>query len=315
MLYKGVADKALDDSAKTAGLDSEGKSSLMVQLEPLLMKQSIVTNNKLTLSSDFVSSALADISRASLLNKTNGEEVLKLRSIRSVHVESLSKTGLMLSLGLTQSGIQNIVSHDENKVGNLDLSPLSYSVKDLGKPRLIATQELMSQSRSGGKITNGNFLKDSHLGKIDCAVIIGHHAIEPRRYARWLNRSIPHIAITFGAEATDVSAMVLPGITPCLYCRDIEKTSDDSKWPILATQLSQVNQRFDDSVAQLFAASMALEKILKQLDSSIGFEDRLASDYSATLIHSSGEVVLSKWPSNPECECRSAAWVQDSKKS
>ena len=314
MLYKGVADNAIDDSATTAGLDQEGKSSLLSKLEPLLIKKQIESDRRTSLSPDFITTALSEISRASLLNRTDGEEVLRLRSIRSVHIESLSKTGIMLALGLSQSGIQKLVSHDEHRVGNRDVSSLAYPASDLGKRRFDAALNLLGNTLSGGKIVLGSSLKEFELEKVDCAVLIGHHVIEPRRYARWLNRAIPHLSITFGTESTDVSAMVIPGITPCLYCREVERTKEDPDWPLLASQLSQTNQHFDDSVAQLFAASMALEKILKQVDCSIGFEDRERSDFSATLIHSTGEVLLSKWDSDPECECRSASWIQDGEK-
>jgi hypothetical protein len=310
LLYRGIADEALQESGRRAGLDTASQNHLLALIEPLLLRKSPSSKALPALSNDFVSTALAELSRASLINNADGEEVLILRSIRSVHVESLSKTGLMLVRGLVQSGVKTIISHDNHPVTNSDLGSLGYPLSYLGHSRFEAANKILSRSPTGARLISGVALAMEKLESIDCAVLIGHHAIEPRRYARWLNRRVPHLAITFGTDFTDVSALVAPGITPCLFCREIARTKADPQWPILASQLTATNQHFDDSVSQLFAVAISLEKILRQIDFAIGFEVRTPQDYSVTLNHDSSLVTQSSWDSDSQCECKSASRVQ-----
>jgi hypothetical protein len=54
--------------------------------------------------------------------------------------------------------------------------------------------------------------------KVAFALVVGHLALRPTTYSRWLNRDVNHLAITFNLDCVEVSPVVIPGVTPCLNC-------------------------------------------------------------------------------------------------
>jgi hypothetical protein len=61
--------------------------------------------------------------------------------------------------------------------------------------------------------------------------------------------------------------MVVPGSTPCIACSEIQRMQDDPNWLATVTQLSQLERDLADSVSMLASVSVAVRRILQQIDS------------------------------------------------
>jgi hypothetical protein len=153
------------------------------------------------------------------------------------------------------------------------------------------------------KILDSTGLPEKKISKIDCAVLISNQVIEPNRYATWMKRGVPHISIVFDSEYASVSPLIIPGKSACLLCLERVRTAEDSKWPALASQLRLSSKEFDDSASRLFAAGIAVQKILAHTDKLLGFEVT-ENHVGYRLELSSGIVSEFSWTAHADCDCR-----------
>lgn len=302
-LYKGVADQQLPLVSKQLGLSKQESNEVLEQVGPLMLLEPPKLKGKPDLSDDFVAGAFAEIIRTSLTLGVDGEAVLIARGERTVHIEDLSKAGLLIAQGLAAAGIGNLVSHDEGQVSKANLGPTGYPSQVMGHPRIDAVRSMLAASPNQCLISSGKKISERQLAKIDCAILIAQQVIEPRRYSTWMNRDVPHLAITFDAESVSISPMVIPGQTACLFCLENMRTDENSNWPAIASQLFASQKKFDDSASQLFAAGIAIQKILTLLDKVSGFEGSKENLVGFKLKLSTGEVTEFRWAKHDACHC------------
>ena len=301
-LYRGIADKQLPQILNDLGVAPDDGKHLVDSLQPLLLKNTKPT--KTSLSEDFVAGAFAEIIRASLLNSADGATVLMERKFRTVHVDDLSAPGLALTLGLASAGVGRVVTHDQSLVEANDLGPSGYPTQLLGKTKVEAVRALLASSPNQMGVVPGHKLTARNLEAIDCAAIIAHEAIEPRRYVQWLNRDVPHLALSFEVDHASVSPLIVPGRGPCLFCLEQARVKQDPSWPVLASQLVTTKDRLDDSSSRLFCAGVAIQKILAQLDSVGDFRQTDKELVGYRLHLSSGTISEFRWPEHEACSCK-----------
>ncbi len=311
-LYSGIADNQVEAIANQSKLDLSIAHELVEKIRPLMQipeadrgQRSNSSRGNLDKTEPFsdsaVSSAFAEIIRASLVHGRDGEAVLLERGRRAVHLDDLSKTGLLITLGLAAAGIGAVITHDSSRVSQRDIGNTGYAQGLLGQSRLGAAEWLLRGAPNRIQLVPGSKLEPKQLDNVDCAVIIAHQAIQPRLYARWMNRQVPHIAVVFDSTGVSVSPMITPGITPCLFCLEQQRIDSDEGWPVLASQLLTSELRFDDSASQLFAAGIVLKKILQTIDSGPQSEPIAATGYR--FLASDGTVSDLKWPMHKACSC------------
>jgi len=254
--------------------------------------------------------AFAEIARASLDYEVNGEMVLAERWQRNIHIDQMDKTGWLLSRALLASGIGAIFSHDDGRILNTDLGELGYPREKLNQQRIaVAGQELSSFSL--GKSDRARIVllqsKPKEDVRFSFAVVVGHLALDPTRYARWSNRDVPHLAIVFGLESFEISPVIRPGITGCLNCYQQTKIDEDLSWPVLASQLLNHPRMRDDSSALLTSTGLAAKLTLRFLDLSAGFElkDGLMDlSYGYRVNQLDGSITRMSYAKHPECSCQ-----------
>jgi len=303
-LYRGVADQQFDIVSQQLGLSKLEADSVIQQVSPMLLSESKhKPKPKVSLTQEFVAGAFAEIIRASLLLGVDGETVLLSRAERTVHLETLSRTGLLIAQGLAAAGVGNLISHDELKVDSASLGPTGYPSQLQGQPRVDALRSMLAASPNNSRVTTGKKMTEKQMQKIDCAVLIVNQVIEPKRYSTWLNRDVPHISVSFDPQEVSISPMILPGQTACLYCLEIQRTSKDPQWPVIASQLISSTKKFDDAASQLFAAGIVIQKILSRLDRVSGFEVGIENQTGYSLNLKTGEITEFKWLQQTDCAC------------
>jgi molybdopterin/thiamine biosynthesis adenylyltransferase len=302
-LYNGIADQQLPLVTKQLGLSGKETNELLGSINKVLLNESPAKAPKQRLSEDFVAGAFAEIIRASLLHSVDGQAVLLGRTQRSIHLDHLGRAGIQVALALAAAGVGHIISHDEGKVEKADLGPNGFPSQLVGQNRIDALRSLLAASPNQTLVSTGRKLQTNKLQKIDCAVLISQQVIDPRRYSTWINRDVPHVAVTFAAEDVWVSPMIIPGQSACLFCLDKMKTQNNPSWPVIATQLLTSNKRFDDVSSQFFSAGIVVQKILSRLDKVSGFElaEENLSGYSLHL--KTGLVQEFRWPKHEACHC------------
>lgn len=301
-LYQGIADQQLGLVSRQLGITENDSKQLITEVEDLLLRESAAS--KTQLSSDFIASAYAEIIRNSLVHSVDGEAVLLERQHRRVLVEDLSRTGLSLSLGLAASAVGLLFTADQQIVAATDLGPTAFAAQLEGRSRQLALQAILDASPNNCRVEN--LTSDKQLAKLDFAILIANQVLPTKRYAALMKHSVPHVAITFDAQGAWVSPTIVPGKTSCLKCLDLTKTASDEKWPAIASQLATSTKRFDDTSSQLFAAGLALQKTLTQLDRVGGFELTHEEITGYRLNSDTGEVLEFKWQAIETCDCLAA---------
>jgi hypothetical protein len=138
--------------------------------------------------------------------------------------------------------------------------------------------------------------------RFDLAILINQNLISPADYARFMNKAIDHISIVFDAEGVSVSPVIENSLTPCLTCFHENLSDKDKDWPAIATQMLFSKLEFDDSTARLFAAALASQRALQQIDRPLSKEP--ASKIGYRLNIATGAISEFDWPFNSNCLCR-----------
>lgn len=306
-LYSGIVSGQESGFDKSIGAEQDETANLIERVSKVLYKEH---DPKTELFGPWQQIAFAEIARAGLDYEVNGEMVLAERWLRTIHIDQLDKTGWLLARGLLASGIGTILTHDTGKVLSTDLGELGYPKEKHDSPRASAalTELALLSLPTSTKPRIQFFAKTPKQDvKVSFAVIVGHLALDPTRYARWNNRDVPHLAIIFGLDETEVSPVVLPGKTGCLNCYQQTKIDEDLSWPVLASQLLDLPRMRDDSSALLASTGLALKLILRFLDVEAGFQLATENEnlsYGYRINNLDGSISRMKYEFHPECSCQ-----------
>jgi bacteriocin biosynthesis cyclodehydratase domain-containing protein len=148
-----------------------------------------------------------------------------------------------------------------------------------------------------------------HADHLDLAdrpdiVVLAGSAIEADRVAasRLTAAGISHLIVRAGFGRAVLGPFVLPGVTSCLRCLDLNRRRGDPAWPLVAFQLAQCDAPTDRLLIGWLAALTAIEVATWR-------SGRLPDTSSATLTYDRAEAADTRraWPVHPRCDCRAAA--------
>ena len=115
---------------------------------------------------------------------------------------------------------------------------------------------------------------------------------------------VAHLSVVFDAEGVTISPVIEVAKSPCLSCFHENQTAADTAWPAIASQLLFSKQDFDDSVAALFAAAIACQRVLQFVDRAAGFDSSSIDSTGYRLSIGSGQVSEIQWQFSAACACR-----------
>lgn len=168
-----------------------------------------------------------------------------------------------------------------------------------------AAQVLITNSLEKSAITNlTSTLPETSLQQIDFAVLLSNNAVAPSDYSRWLALGVAHISAVFDSDGVTISPVIETGKTPCLSCFHENQTAADEAWPAIASQLLFSEQKFDESVASMFAAAIICQRVLQFCDGKSGFASAQLAQSGYRLSIGSGKVSEFSWPFSQGCTCR-----------
>jgi len=261
-LEAGVADQQVELLAKMATADSGEVSDLLARLGSYLRRSSSMLPE---LGEDEVQLRFREILRLFASTDLDPAVAMKSRKSSRIFISSMSPFGLTLARGLAAAGIGVLLTDDQVRVSKADFGQLGYPVECAGKPRATAARDLLAgelEVQHHNRITSG-------YDRVDLAVLVGTDVINPSLYQRWLSRDIPHLQVIFDEGGVEISHLVLPGITPCLGCLQLETLRSDNSWHAIATQLDYLERDLADSASTLFAAGLVLARTLERIDNPL----------------------------------------------
>lgn len=289
-LEHGVTESQFPQLAKLTKSKPDQVNSLLSRLGPLVTKTSAFVSE---LDAINVERQFSEIMRLYLLEHADPKRALENRSASRVFISSLNRTGLTILRGLADSGIGKVFTADQKSVTLADTLDLGFPTHLVGKQRVQAAKTLLPNT----KVELHSRISQSY-DRTEVAILIHSDVTPPSSYAVWLSRDVPHIAITFTELGVEISHLVIPGITPCLACLEINRLEQQQNWSKVAPQLQQLDRDLSDSSVSLFAASIALGLALNLID---GF--RFEALQLRTKMARDGAIFQSE-PPETNCGCR-----------
>ena len=292
ILEQGVTNVQFDNLTKLAKIQPRELNLMLTRLAPLIRQTSSFLPE---LDQSEVELRFAEIMRVFLADFKDPAAVMKKRGLAKVFVASLGRTGLLAAKALYTAGIGTIITFDGTRVRQPDTNELGYAPMAIGLTRHEAAKQHLGKKREElqlhTRLTDG-------LDRISAALLIANDVTDPADYQVWMTRDVPHISICFTESGASISQLVTPGVTPCLACSEIYRMQEDPSWLATVTQLSQLDRDLADSVSMLAAVSVAVRRILNQIDNP-------ESDSGSPLdfVSTTGELLEGVLPET-NCGCR-----------
>ena len=123
-------------------------------------------------------------------------------------------------------------------------------------------------------------------------VILVQGAAAALQFARYLREDVTHLPVAFERGRVTVGPLVVPGVTPCLACRDGHERDADPAWPRLHAQLIGRDCGALTAVRVAEAASLAT-RIMAEPERD-----------GATIVEISADGVRERRPVRFHAECR-----------
>ena len=292
ILEQGVTNVQFDNLTKLAKIQPRELNLMLTRLAPLIRQTSSFLPE---LDQSEVELRFAEIMRVFLADFKDPAAVMKKRGLAKVFVASLGRTGLLAAKALYTAGIGTIITFDGTRVRQPDTNELGYAPMAIGLTRHEAAKQHLGKKREElqlhTRLTDG-------LDRISAALLIANDVTDPADYQVWMTRDVPHISICFTESGASISQLVTPGVTPCLACSEIYRMQEDPSWLATVTQLSQLDRDLADSVSMLAAVSVAVRRILNQIDNP-----ESDSGIPLDFVSATGELLEGVLPET-NCGCR-----------
>ncbi|MCL2482117.1 MAG: hypothetical protein FWF43_01605 [Propionibacteriaceae bacterium] len=142
----------------------------------------------------------------------------------------------------------------------------------------------------------GSGLEDDDSGPV--LHVVASETVDADRVmiANLTNRRIPHLIVRASEYSASVGPFVIPGVTSCVTCCDLERRTLDPSWPIQVFQLSRIPVS-PSPVLSAWATATAVAHIM-------AFAQGLMPESAWTSVELSaidGRVTYRPWPRHPDC--------------
>lgn len=258
----GVANNQLANLPRLVGSTNLAIKELLDRLSPVLNKTGSFLPE---MTEEEVERHFAEIMRLFLIGVKDPTEAMRARAKAKVFVSKLDRTGVVLLRGLAAAGVGTVFTQDQGRVLPQDTLELGHPISSLGQTRILSAKNLIT----GVTKTQLHSRVSGVFDNTDAVILISTDVILPADYHLWLARDVPHLAITYNEFGVELSHLVFPGITPCLSCLELERMRTIPNWRLIAPQLAQIDRDLSDSAMLLFAAGLALNRVLNLIDLGI----------------------------------------------
>lgn len=144
---------------------------------------------------------------------------------------------------------------------------------------------------------------DDRAPRADFAIIVSQFVIEPELHGLWLRRDVPHLAVVFGDAGARIGPVVEPGLTPCLYCLERQRTDADPAWPALASQLWGLPSPIESALLADEVAALVGRYVVTRLFDAPRTGQLLPPATSLHLDAATGILSPREWLPHPACAC------------
>jgi hypothetical protein len=173
-----------------------------------------------------------------------------------------------------------------------------YLADDVGRRRAAAARDAVRRADAAAR--TGPCRRDRGP---DLVILTDAVVPEPSHVAALVTAGVPHLAVRMRDGTGIVGPLVVPGLTSCLRCADLQRCDRDECWPHLAAQLAGKVQQADLAGTQAtaaFATAQALAAV-RWLKGAAG--PPATCNATVELDAYSADVRHRAWPVHAACSC------------
>jgi hypothetical protein len=230
-------------------------------------------------------------------------EVLGARRQASVEVHGRSRVAAHLAAVLAAAGVGRVHWAGDGLARLFHAMPGGLAVSDEGEVLAVAAE--MALRRAAPEVDTAP-LPVSERAQLTVLAVDG--PVPEERLDALHAADAPYLAVTLGVDHGVVGPLVLPGLTSCLRCADLQRGDRDPAWSALAVQLT-VGRRHGPASAVSVAtvvSGVAAQQALAFLD---GGEPECI-DGTIELRLPDWRLRRRSWPAHPDCGCASVDDMQ-----
>ncbi len=184
-----------------------------------------------------------------------------------VAVEGAGPVAALIATGLAHAGVRTVaVLGPARPVTPTDVVPGGPTVRDVGRPW---AQAVADGVRALGATTTLVEQHRPHLVVLTQTVDADAPWCDPVHADRWLRSGVAHLRAAAAGRSGEVGAVVVPGRTPCLRCRELARADADPGWALVAAALRDR----DASGSAVLAAALALTTASLAVARALAFLD------------------------------------------
>jgi hypothetical protein len=228
-----------------------------------------------------------------------GTGTWRARRAAVVVVEGATRVGTPLAAVLAASGVGRVSIRDTGVTTAGDAVVGGLSAEDEGRPRSLAAADAV---RRASPLTD---LRPLPPGAPADLVVLARAWAASDPLADRIHRSgVPHLVAAIRGQIGVVGPLVVPGVTSCLRCADLNRRDADPRWPRLAAQLTGSDPPPSGAtVTCLLTAATAALQVLSYLDGS-GSPATLGATIEVRPPDHTPR--RRRWPAHPACGCGAA---------
>lgn len=176
--------------------------------------------------------------------------------------------------------------------------------------RVHGAGPLTTELTAGLRCSGARVTVSSHAGAagapagVDLLLLTDYLGTDPRLLRDLHTARLPHLPVRVRDGVGVVGPLVIPGVTSCLSCADLQRTDRDPAWPALAAQLRDVIGTADRPTV-LATAAFALSQVAHIIAGVRGEqgEPPAAMNTSWEVDVAARSIAARRWARHPLCGC------------
>jgi len=237
-----------------------------------------------------------------------GAEALLRRRNSSVTVFGAGRVGALITSLIAAAGVGRVTVVDRAVTQPADLSPGGLATCDLGSPRADGAARAAQHAAPSCRVASGRTCPPAPPP--DVAVVVPDVEPDRRLADAFVRAEIPHLVVRIREGRGILGPFVLPGVSSCIRCHDLQRAARDPGWPKVLSQVLEQPRpapTADITLSTLLAAYAVLH-VLTFLQGK-----RPASvDGTLELDLRTGVPRRRSWSPHPACGCQFGPTADDS---
>ncbi|MEV0969168.1 ThiF family adenylyltransferase [Microtetraspora glauca] len=273
--------RTLDEAVSASGLDAGAAREVIALLvrHGLVEDASARPGELSALSREERELLRPERDRLSLTSADGGLAGLRRRRAAHVRVYGAGRVGAQVASLLAASGVGHLCVVDAGTARPQDVAPGGLGRPEVGTSREEGAVEVARRLAPGVNAWTGRTASHPADGarRPDLVILAPVEPLDSLLVRELHDAGIPHLLVSAYEGCGCVGPLVIPGVTPCLRCRDLFRRDRDPSWPAVQARLGgfPAGEIACDAALSALVAAQAAGQALAWLEGAAVSNDTL----------------------------------------